>query len=73
MQTSHFAISTQRLPRIAVGLALVWATAGCGYKGPLYLPPPPPPAASLTKPPVITLPSADQSKTPAPAQATPIK
>jgi predicted small lipoprotein YifL len=71
MPVSSLTISARCLPRIATGLTLLWALAGCGYKGPLYMPPPPPPNASLTKPPVLTTPTPDQSN--APAQATPVK
>lgn len=73
MPVSSLTTSARCLPRIATGLTLLWALAGCGYKGPLYMPPPPPPNASLTKPPVLTAPTADQNNAPVPAQATPIK
>ena len=52
---SNFAI------RRGAALALLLALAGCGYKGPLYMPPPPPaPAETLTLPPT-------PGNTPAPA------
>ncbi len=73
MPAPSLTTSVRCLPRIAIGLALLWALAGCGYKGSLYMPPPPPPSASLTKPPVVTAPTPDQSNAPAPAQATPVK
>ncbi len=60
-----------RLPparRIAAA-ALLAALAGCGYKGPLYLPPPGPPDQTLTVPP--SAPQTTQDNTAQPAAANP--
>ena len=46
--------------RWLAGCLLVAGAAGCGYKGPLYLPPPEAPPETLTEPPV-TGPNPSQS------------
>jgi predicted small lipoprotein YifL len=61
-----------RHPRFAVVLAAL-ALAGCGIRGPLYLPPatpaqPAPPATSAPAP-ATTAPATDPAKPPAPAPA----
>ena len=56
--------------RRGAGLALLLMLAGCGYKGPLYMPPPPPaPAETLTLPPTPgNVPGAAGSETGKPGQ-----
>lgn len=55
-----------RLSCIAAA-ALLTTLAGCGYKGPLYLPPPPAPDKALTTPPTSQL-----GTEPTAAQAIPV-
>ena len=51
MQASSGLARARHTPRIVASLFLLALLAGCGYKGPLYMPQPPAPKASLTKPP----------------------
>ena len=73
MQASSGPARARHTPRIAAGLFLLALLAGCGYKGPLYMPRPPAPDASLTKPPQsVQLPAesgtGDNNATPAASQ-----
>ena len=70
MQASSGPAPARHTPRIVASLILMALLAGCGYKGPLYLPPPPAPKASLTKPPQsVQLPPADATAAPADTHA----
>ncbi|OWT63535.1 LPS translocon maturation chaperone LptM [Candidimonas nitroreducens] len=76
MQASSVSACIRHTPRIVAGLFLLALVAGCGYKGPLYMPPPPAPNASLAKPPQsVQLPAEDQtgSNSAAPAQTKAVK
>ena len=73
MQASRTSTPARSMPRIVASFAMLAALAGCGYKGPLYMPPPPPPEASLTKPPTSVPLPATQAPDQSGAQASPIK
>lgn len=51
--------------RVSMGAALagLLTLAGCGYKGPLYMPPPPDPDLALTTPPSTPISNTDASNT----------
>jgi predicted small lipoprotein YifL len=73
MQASSVPARARHTPRIVASLFLLALLAGCGYKGPLYMPPPAT-NASLAKPPQsVQLPAAgsadDSAATPAQSHA----
>ncbi len=67
MQASITTTPAHSMYRIVASFALITMLAGCGYKGPLYMPPPPPPDASLTTPPAAPAMPDDAAQTPPPA------
>ncbi|TEA76851.1 LPS translocon maturation chaperone LptM [Allopusillimonas ginsengisoli] len=67
MSTKSTFLRTRSARRIAAA-ALLAAMAGCGYKGPLYLPPPPPPDQTLTEPPTTAPPVQGNAAQPIPVE-----
>lgn len=75
MPASSVPARARHAPRIAASLFLLALVAGCGYKGPLYMPPPAA-NASLAKPPQsVQLPPAGSTDNNAatPAQSHAVK
>lgn len=58
MHASRINSAARRLRRITFSALFLTLAAGCGYKGPLYMPPPPAPDESLTAPPSTQPPGA---------------